>query len=78
MSGMRYRTFFAWNAVGGVIWGTSCVLLGYAFASALHRVEQYLTWAPLAVLGGLGAFAIALHAYRRRRMQGQAEVPSPR
>jgi membrane-associated protein len=67
MSGMPYRTFFAWNVVGGVIWGTSCVLLGYAFASALHRVEEYLTWAPLAVLGGLAVFIIAMQAYRRRR-----------
>ena len=74
MSGMPYRTFFAWNAIGGVIWGTSCVLLGYAFASALHRVEEYLTWAPLAVLGALGVFAIALQAYRRRRMHREAEA----
>jgi membrane-associated protein len=73
MSGMRYRTFLAWNAVGGVIWGTSCVLLGYAFASALQRVEYYLTWAPIAVLGGLGAFVIGLQTYRRRRAR-QAEA----
>ena len=72
MSGMPYRTFFAWNAVGGVIWGTSCVLLGYAFASALHRVEQYLTWAPLAALAALAAFVIALQAYRRHRDHGEA------
>jgi len=74
MSGMRYRTFFAWNAVGGVIWGTSCVLLGYAFASALDRLEEYLTWAPLGLLAGLGVFVIALQAVRRRRTRREAEV----
>ena len=30
MSGMRYRTFLLWNAIGGVIWAPGCVLLGYA------------------------------------------------
>jgi membrane-associated protein len=74
MSRMPYRTFFAWNAIGGVIWGTSCVLLGYAFASALHRVEEYLTWAPLAILCGLGLFVIALQAYRRHRTHREAEA----
>jgi membrane-associated protein len=74
MSGMPYRTFFSWNASGGVIWGTSCVLLGYAFASALHRVETYLTWAPLAVLSALGVFAIGLQAYRRRRSHREADA----
>jgi membrane protein DedA with SNARE-associated domain len=78
MSRMPYRTFFAWNAVGGVIWATSCVLLGYAFASALHRVEEYLTWAPLAVLGGIGVFAVALLAYRRRRTQRAAAAGAGR
>jgi membrane-associated protein len=74
MSGMPYRTFITWNAIGGVIWGTSCVLLGYAFASALHRVEEYLTWAPLAVLAALGVLVIALQAYRRRRIHREAEA----
>jgi membrane protein DedA with SNARE-associated domain len=64
MSAMRYRTFLLWNAVGGIIWGAGCILLGWAFASALHRVEQYLTWAPLAVFGLLIVAGIALHLRR--------------
>ncbi len=64
MSGMRYRTFLLWNAIGGVIWASGCIVLGWAFASALHRIETYLTWAPLIVLALLIAGAIALH-YRR-------------
>ncbi len=50
MSGMRYRTFLLWNAVGGVFWAPGCVLLGYAFASALDVVGETLTWAPLAIV----------------------------
>jgi membrane protein DedA with SNARE-associated domain len=66
MSGMHYPTFLLWNAVGGVLWGSGCVVLGYVFASALHRVEQYLTWAPLAVLAIVVVAAVVLHVRRRR------------
>jgi membrane protein DedA with SNARE-associated domain len=64
MSAMRYRTFLLWNAVGGIIWGSGCVLLGWAFASALHRIEEYLTWAPLALLGAFIAVVITVHLRR--------------
>src|SRR4051794_12463285 len=50
MSGMRYRTFFIWNAAGGIVWAPGCVLLGYAFASALDVVGETLTWAPLGIV----------------------------
>ncbi|MGI8869570.1 MAG: DedA family protein [Mycobacteriales bacterium] len=61
MARMPYRTFLPWNALGGALWGTTCVLLGYLFAGALSTVEKYLTWGPLAVLGAL----IVIVAYRR-------------
>ena len=75
MSGMHYPTFLLWNATGGIIWGSGCVILGYVFASALHRIEQYLTWAPLAVLALIIASAVALRL-RRRRREAAAEQPS--
>jgi membrane-associated protein len=72
MSGMRYRTFLAWNAAGGILWGGGCVLLGYAFASALTRVERYLTWAPLAVLAALVLAYIAVEIRKHRREHKEA------
>lgn len=72
MSGLRYRTFLMWNALGGAIWGPGCVLLGYAFASALDVVGQTLTWAPLAILAVVIAVAIVLHVRRRRRETEEA------
>lgn len=66
MSGMRYRTFLAWNAAGGLLWGAGCVFLGYAFASALNTVSRYLTWLPLAILAAAVAGYVAVHLYRRR------------
>ena len=72
MSGMRYRTFLFWNATGGIIWGTGCVLLGYAFASALNVVGRTLTWAPLAVVVVAVVVYLLLHLRKRRREQAAA------
>lgn len=65
MSGMRYRTFLLWNALGGAIWGAGCILLGWAFASALHTIESYLTWAPLIAMAVLIVIAVVVHQRRR-------------
>jgi membrane-associated protein len=74
MSGMRYRTFLLWNAVGGIIWAPGCVLLGYAFASALGVVGETLTWAPLAILAVLIAIYVAIHFRKRSRERAEAEA----
>jgi membrane-associated protein len=71
MSGMArmpyYRTFLPWNAVGGLIWGAGCVLLGYAFAASLHTVERYLTWGPLPLLVLVVGVLVGLEIRSRRR-----------
>lgn len=74
MSGMRYRTFLLWNAIGGLIWAPGCVVLGYAFASALDVVGRTLTWAPIAVLVLIGGGYLALHMRRRRVERAEAEA----
>jgi membrane protein DedA with SNARE-associated domain len=72
MSGMRYATFLKWNAIGGILWGTGCVVLGYAFASALNVVGRTLTWAPLAIFALALAVYLLLHLRRRRRERAEA------
>jgi membrane-associated protein len=74
MSGMRYRTFLLWNAIGGVVWAPGCVLLGYAFASALGVIGETLTWAPLAILAVIIAVAVTLHIRRERRQEAEGEA----
>ncbi len=41
LSGMPYRTFLPWNAIGGIVWGPGFVLLGYAAGGSYHRVGQW-------------------------------------
>jgi membrane-associated protein len=72
MSGMRYRTFLLWNAAGGLIWAPGCVLLGYAFASALDVVGETLTWAPLAILAVVVVIYVILHMRKRSRERAEA------
>jgi membrane protein DedA with SNARE-associated domain len=39
---MDYPRFLVFNALGGVLWGTACVLLGYFAAHSISRVTHYL------------------------------------
>jgi membrane protein DedA with SNARE-associated domain len=71
MSGMRYRTFLIWNAAGGLLWGTGCVVLGYEFANALNTVSTYLTWVPFAVIALVIAVLVVLHFRRRSRERAE-------
>jgi membrane protein DedA with SNARE-associated domain len=41
-SRMAYPRFLVFNAIGGVLWGTACVLLGYFAAHSIGRVTHYL------------------------------------
>ncbi len=74
MSGMRYRTFLIWNAAGGIVWAPGCVLLGYAFASALGVVGETLTWAPLAILAVVIAVYVVIHLRKRKREREEADA----
>ncbi len=77
MSGMRYRTFLVWNAAGGLVWGAGCVFLGYAFASALNTVSEYLTWLPLAILAAVVAGYLFMHLRKRRRERDGLRALAP-
>jgi membrane-associated protein len=45
---MKYGTFLAYNAAGGLAWGAVVVLLGYAAGASYARVEK--TFGPVAAL----------------------------
>ncbi|HSV67306.1 MAG TPA: DedA family protein [Mycobacteriales bacterium] len=72
MARMRYRTFLVWNAVGGVLWASTCVWLGYAFAASLHRVERYATWLPIPIVVLVVGVWVVLDVRRKRRERAEA------
>ena len=64
ISRMRWRTFLFYNALGGAVWATAAVSVGYLLGSSLGLVERW-TGRATALLGGLIVVALILYlAYR--------------
>ena len=72
-SGMHYRRFLAFNAVGGTVWGAGFTLVGYFAGSSYATVERTLGrgTAVLTAVVVVGA-VVALLVVRHRRVD-QAE-----
>jgi membrane-associated protein len=64
---MRYPTFLGYNAAGGIAWGATVVLLGYAAGASYARVEK--TFGPIAaaVVLVIVVGAVVVRWVRRRR-----------
>ncbi|WP_270889837.1 DedA family protein [Pedococcus sp. 5OH_020] len=67
LSGMRYRVFLPWNAVGGIAWGATAVTAGYLAGQSYHRVEKWLGRGAAGVVALVVVVAIAVWAVRRHR-----------
>jgi len=72
-SRMPYRRFLLWNALGGVVWGTVFVVLGYVAGASYHQVEKQvgrgIALALVVVVVGL------LVAWRMRSERHKPKVP---
>jgi membrane-associated protein len=72
---MPYRRFIAFNAAGGVIWGTGFVLLGFLAGNSYAAVEKAIgRGVALAVLG---LVLLALLTWRIRRHRAERGSPNP-
>jgi len=67
---MPYPRFLAYNAAGGICWGTGFVLLGYLAGSSYKAVEH--TVGRGAALAVAAALLLAALAWRLRRHRAQA------
>jgi membrane-associated protein len=76
MSRMPYRTFFPWNALGGLLWGAGCVLVGYFFAQSLTAVEHLLTYGGIGLVLVVIASMVGWHFVQRSR-QKREELAEP-
>lgn len=73
LSGMRYRIFLPWNAVGGIAWGGAAVTAGYFAGESYQRVEKWLGRGAAGVVGLVVLVAIAVWAIRRHRREAAAQ-----
>lgn len=77
LSGMRYRRFLAYNAVGGLVWGVGCVAAGYLAGSSYQQVAQWLGRGGAAVAAAMALVAFVVWRIRRHRARTKAEQPRP-
>jgi membrane protein DedA with SNARE-associated domain len=67
-----YRKFLAWNAAGGIAWGVTVVLLGYAAGASYAQVGQAFGRDAAAVV--LAVVIVAVVAWRIRRQRAGRRV----
>lgn len=72
---MRWRSFFLWNACGGICWATGVGLLAYFLGNTAGSVIQaFGIYGLAAVLLAIGIFVVAHIRHRRRREQAASDT----
>src|SRR5215204_4749648 len=72
ISRMRWRAFFFYNALGGALWATAAVLVGYLLGGSLELVERWAGRASLLLLAVAVYGAYRWVASHRARLVGYA------
>jgi membrane protein DedA with SNARE-associated domain len=71
---MRFRTFFFWNALGGITWGLAFGLAGYFGGhAAAHIIEEFGIIAAIVFAVGIVVAVIVIRT-RERRAHAHAEA----
>jgi membrane protein DedA with SNARE-associated domain len=64
ISRMRWGTFFLYSALGGAVWATAVVLVGYFFGESWGKAQPWSRLSPLLVVLLLGVASSAYLAHR--------------
>jgi membrane-associated protein len=68
-SHMPYRTFLVWNALGGVVWGTLFVVLGYVAGASYQQVEKQVGRGIAIALVAIVVVALGVWRLRSERAE---------
>jgi membrane-associated protein len=77
VSNMRYRTFLLWNVLGGSLWATAFVLLGYFAGASWHKVDHYASVAGWVLVGLIvvgGALLFVHHRRKEKKVEAEYEA----
>lgn len=66
-SRMHYPKFLRWNALGGIVWGATVVLVGYAAGASYARVEKSFGRGAAVAVVVLVVIAVVVWRVRRHR-----------
>jgi membrane-associated protein len=75
-SRMRYRRFLAFNAAGGLVWGTGFVVLGYVTGNSYKAVEKAVGRGAALVVLALVLVALVIWRVRVHRAEAARESRS--
>jgi len=79
MGRLPYRRFLAWNALGGSLWASAFVTVGYLAGSQYKRIERYANYIGVALLVLIiGFFLVRRHRHRRNEGADVPEATSAR
>jgi membrane protein DedA with SNARE-associated domain len=76
INGMRFRTFFAWNAMGGISWAITYGLAGYYGGNAVAHVMERVGIVAAVVLVVVLVFGFGYVKLRERRFEHTLEDES--
>lgn len=71
---MPYPKFLAFNAAGGIAWGTVVVLVGYFAGQSYAKVEAALGRDAALVVAGIALIALLVWQIRRHRAESDDET----
>ena len=72
-SEMPYRRFLLWNALGGIVWGSVFVTLGYLAGNSYHHVEKVVGRGFAVALAVIVVGALVIWRLRSERRIDQLE-----
>ncbi|MGZ4445489.1 MAG: DedA family protein [Nocardioides sp.] len=75
MTGMPYRRFLAYNAVGGLVWGAGVTVLAYLAGRSYQTLERSLGGVSATLLAAF--VVVLLVAWHRRRRAADADEDAP-
>lgn len=67
LSGLPYRVFIVYNALGGVIWGVGYTLLGYVVGQSFARILRLVGLWSFGIVAVVVVVGIGAHLWLKRR-----------
>jgi membrane protein DedA with SNARE-associated domain len=71
MNKVPYRTFLKWNALGGIVFSTVVIVLGYEFADKLAKLEHALRYWAIGFLVVAGSVIYYLKQKLEKMIEGE-------
>lgn len=74
MSGMRYRVFLFYNALGGIVWGVGYTMLGYVVGLSFERILTEVGLWSVAAVAGVIVIVVAIRQFVKKRGHHRLET----